>query len=921
MSDTAGLHTGLAERINTIDWDLSHQFILLGDLASVLPSLPDFPVPPSLVKLGLIKARLNRSTASPPPSLHVYLSLSVSDASTELDISGPELLEFYRHFFQTGGVSEKNMKYFLSQHVTVMVVRHIFYKSDRFRMEIVGALSFSRPTDCVPTYLAYVAVSDGRNDKLPSISDRKPHVLSPDSFPSGSKLLGYRGQGLGSLLLFLMEHIVLSSIRKETAPSARRVPFPECFLHYNANNENSGDGWLSLGYLPVFPPTDTPNDQTAFVRDRYDCLALALLRFKVFKASHHDQANCSLMYTRFGLDSQHQSCSVPSPTIDSNAWYLDYASVLDFNFVAKHPSVPVYSLDVNEIEAKYGGKGNHPRSADLSHIIEMAYARKTFCLSHDKHDDVYELSDEDDEADVLLQNKEKDKNTNKTWRLHSIFSDQEFIDYACVQDPSRSLSVEPTSLTKNGREQLISVHVSSYLLPKTATLESVHFNQKRLKSNTCVVRCDWGWLRRVVEPEVASILEEQIMGLPVVHGIGLDHIDPCVAQRDVKTMASFHGVHKRVSGFISPPASHIQVSLPMNDFFGVKASSASTEQLIEHPKKSKNFAKHVKVLKINQPPPPLPRSRYQISRLKWIPTDDPTASKTMKLDLGYFQGAYCVPGTSYFSLVSLRDEWVYHQFEPKFLEAVKEQGLGGLKNAVDLIPVPPGDAKEQDVPSDELVYFMRATKFLQKGASTCLLDAFCSAMHEFGCVRQVEELRKNPLRNEVSAANKNIWGDLVRLVNLQFSCVGIKLFKQKGSKSVQDLLSLNDEFVIVASLKASDASDGQHAIAIFSGGIFDANFKYVLKKSQESLDWCCGGDGVTCTGVQRSFIALPSRYMKLSAESRYVFQARNESDYLVRGWVCSDNDGLVPTLQFSDGTKRKATLLEHTKIRTHGGFM
>jgi hypothetical protein len=517
----------------------------------------------------------------------------------------------------------------------------------------------------------------------------------------------------------------------------------------------------------------------------------------------------------------------------------------------------------------------YPRSADLSHIIEMMYAQKTFCLSHDKHDDVDELSDEDDEADVPPQNKEKNKNTNKTRRLHSIFSDQELIDYACVQDPSRGLSVDPTSLTKNGREQLISVHVSRYLLPETATLESVHSDQKRLKSITCAVRCDWGWLRRVVEPEVASIPEEQIMGLPVVHGIGLDHIDPCVAQQDVKTMASFHEVHKRIAGFISPPGSHIQVSLPINDFFGVKASSALTEKLIEHPKKSKNFAKHVKVLKINQPPPPLPRSWYQICWLKWIPTDDPTASKTMKLDLGYFQGAYYVPGTSYFSLVSLRDEWVYHQFKQKFLEAVKEQGLGGLKNAVGMIPVPPGDAKEQDLPRNELIYFMCATKFLQKGASTCLLDASCSAMHEFGCVRQIEQLRKNPLGNRVSAANQNIWSDLVGLVNVQFSCVGIKLFKQKGSKSVQELLSLNDEFVIVASLKASDASDRQHAIAIFSGGIFDATFKYVLKKSQESLDWCCGGDGVTCTGLQRSFIALPLRYMKLSVKLRYVFQARN----------------------------------------------
>jgi hypothetical protein len=81
-------------------------------------------------------------------------------------------------------------------------------------------------------------------------------------------------------------------------------------------------------------------------------------------------------------------------------------------------------------------------------------------------------------------------------------------------------------------------------------------------------------------------------------------------------------------------------------FFESKPKEALTEKLIEHPKKSKNFTKHVKVLEINQPLPPLPRSRYQISWLKWIPTDNLTASKTMKLDLGYFQGVYCVPGTS-----------------------------------------------------------------------------------------------------------------------------------------------------------------------------------------------------------------------------------------------------------------------------------
>jgi hypothetical protein len=68
-----------------------------------------------------------------------------------------------------------------------------------------------------------------------------------------------------------------------------------------------------------------------------------------------------------------------------------------------------------------------------------------------------------------------------------------------------------------------------------------------LKRTPCVVGCNWGWLRRDVVPEVAIIPEEQITGLSVVDGIGLDQADPSVAQRDVQTMASFHGDHSRVA--------------------------------------------------------------------------------------------------------------------------------------------------------------------------------------------------------------------------------------------------------------------------------------------------------------------------------------------------------------------------------------
>jgi hypothetical protein len=82
--DSAPLDLLLSERLSSrIDWDMLKQFVLLGELTRIVPFLPDIPAKPSLRLLGLITARLKGSKTNPPSSLHVYLSLSVSDTATE----------------------------------------------------------------------------------------------------------------------------------------------------------------------------------------------------------------------------------------------------------------------------------------------------------------------------------------------------------------------------------------------------------------------------------------------------------------------------------------------------------------------------------------------------------------------------------------------------------------------------------------------------------------------------------------------------------------------------------------------------------------------------------------------------------------------------------------------------------------------
>ena len=140
------------------------------------------------------------------------------------------------------------------------------------------------------------------------------------------------------------------------------------------------------------------------------------------------------------------------------------------------------------------------------------------------------------------------------------------------------------------------------------------------------------------------------------------------------------------------------------------------------------------------------------------------------MSVGYFQGAYCIEGTTHYSLVSLTEEWVAWEFEPGFIQSVKEQAVSGTKAERKLIPVPPGDSLEQDRPQPHLVLQMRPTKYQQRNLSTCLLDAFCSAMFEFGCVNPVKALRDDPASGDIYPGNKDIWRDFIKLPASGYVC-------------------------------------------------------------------------------------------------------------------------------------------------------
>ena len=150
---------------------------------------------------------------------------------------------------------------------------------------------------------------------------------------------------------------------------------------------------------------------------------------------------------------------------------------------------------------------------------------------------------------------------------------------------------------------------------------------------------------------------------------------------------------------------------------------------------------------------------------------------------------------------------------------------------------------------------------------------------------------------------------MATLVNLHFKEVGLQIFCQDNALTVNNLLTCDDSFVIIASLKASNGMGGQHAIAIYDGGIYDANCPKVMKKTQASLDWCCGDGDETCIGIQQSYQLLPKHHREIREDMGFTFQRRNKQDCNVRGWVASTK-GVKPLVQFADGFRTHVSLEE-----------
>jgi len=166
------------------------------------------------------------------------------------------------------------------------------------------------------------------------------------------------------------------------------------------------------------------------------------------------------------------------------------------------------------------------------------------------------------------------------------------------------------------------------------------------------------------------------------------------------------------------------------------------------------------------------------------------------------------------------------------LEEATKRAEDALKGSTNkrFLTLPVGDSRDDDPPvrlRDE----KGSNYYFQGQDDNCVMGGLANAVFWFMGPDESDMLLKDfaPSINE-------FWFRFVKQVNA--SLKNYVLVKT----SCLDILKMDDSTPVVIQLRSKDKSE-THSICIFDGCIYDSSSKFVLLKTNETLNWCCGAFG------------------------------------------------------------------------------
>jgi hypothetical protein len=435
------------------------------------------------------------------------------------------------------------------------------------------------------------------------------------------------------------------------------------------------------------------------------------------------------------------------------------------------------------------------------------------------------------------------------------YTDQEFVDLACLLDPGRG--VECDTYQKKDHSKVV-VMVDSYKVVRT--LAEYNRNKRQPKreerQNFEVYK---SWLKKYLDyynPGFYEFFDTSINGtkVRVVHNAKASNY-----QGDNEPMGEYEYCHD----VVPLPKNHRAMFL--DSTFVSDYASATTQK---DRMKRKRYAKEYES-KINPSTKfdfvPFPKtmsdadkvgtdSKYHIPGEQRVPAKDVqitavkaeiTRSTTGKLDhplttddvtirwLGLQDGKY----------VGVPLEWVdLNVGDDVMAEAVRRgmRKLRGERHGCEdrFVRLPPGDTREDQPPTELWNSELGLSYYCQEMMDNCLMGGFANAVCSLCGENAAEQLLNgwNPFDHPVHERWQAFFGKVTS--SLSPTLGRVQMQKLKGTFS----LKTDDNMPIVLQLKGRDGSE-THAITVYQGNIYDSASKHILKKTETTLNWCCGPFG------------------------------------------------------------------------------
>jgi hypothetical protein len=186
--------------------------------------------------------------------------------------------------------------------------------------------------------------------------------------------------------------------------------------------------------------------------------------------------------------------------------------------------------------------------------------------------------------------------------------------------------------------------------------------------------------------------------------------------------------------------------------------------------------------------------------------------------------------------VSLPPDWVTANFDPTILDEAQKRAqneddgyAGHLQGR--FLAIPPGDSRDDDPPF-VLRHNQGLNYYYQGQIDNCVMGGLVNAVYWWLGQDLADELLK-------SNHTLDFWMLFVRHVNGTLRKHTLKRY------TCIDILKTDDTSPMVVQLRSKDKSES-HAVCIFQGCIYDSASRFVLKKNEDVLNWCCNTYGFEC---------------------------------------------------------------------------